>query len=381
MNLLRLFAMCSATLAFGAAATGCGGGGGGDADAGPKACGDTRSAAQVSKVFYGSRDPSFAPLSPGQVQAIGAWVAPVDGFVCSGTLITPRFVLTADHCDLDTRAQCCIGDDVSSGRCLDVAAVHTKPSVTISGRRYDLDLTVVELAEDATEAVPGVRPIPIVVEPLTGLEGHRIETAGYGLTETRSYGLRLFALERIDEVGPTDEPTGDGPAFVRVDGGGARGVCQGDSGGPALVVDAAGAVRVAGALSYGDESCVDLDRYTRADVARAWIESFTGPTPAATRAGCGPITATGTCSGDHALRCENDALVVEPCDAACGWDAAASGFRCISGADPCNGQDDAGTCSRDGVARWCENGVAKSLDCSCLEQECVVDATVGARCR
>jgi hypothetical protein len=371
MKLPRLLATLTVTVT----ALGCGG------DDDPKVCGDTRAETKVShKIYYGTSDPTFAPLSQGQVQAIGAWVTPESGFVCSGTLITPTFVLTADHCKLDTRAQFCFGDDVSAARCLDVKAVHTRPTVAVDNTGYELDLAVVELDEDATVAVPGVVPIPIVVEPLTGLEGHRVETSGYGRTERRTYGVRLFALERIDQVGPTDEPEGDGPAFVRVDGGGARGVCAGDSGGPALVIDSAGAVRVAGALSYGDDSCVDKDRYTRADVAREWIESFTGPTPDATRAGCGPIDAVGTCSGSQALHCDDAALVVDTCEGACGWDAAASGYRCITSEDPCEGQDGEGTCGY-GIARWCENGVAKSLDCGCLDQRCVVDATVGARCR
>jgi hypothetical protein len=361
-------------LALGAA---CGGDDAGEPDAGGT-CGDVR----VSpKIYFGTSQPTYAPLTPGQVQAIGSWTkAGSRSIFCSGTLITPTFVLSADHCELQVGDTFCFGDDTSGdATCIGAVAIDSGPTITVGGQRIArFDMAIAELAQDATARVAGVTPIPIVTESLDGLVGHRAETSGYGETENRTSGNRLFALERIDAVGPTDDENGIG--LLRVDGQGARGVCFGDSGGPVLIVDSAGAVRVAGALSFGDQSCVDKDRYSRTDVARSWIEGITGPTPAATPAACGPIDAVGTCSGDRALWCDGGSLSREDCAGACGWDTGAEGFRCLTGADPCSGQDLAGSCVGN-QARWCDNGVARATDCACLGQSCAVDSATGAHCR
>jgi len=76
--------------------------------------------------------------------------------------------------------------------------------------------------------------------------------------------------------------------------------------------------------------------------------------------------------------CENDRLQTETCTApeSCGWDTGASGFRCISGADPCGGYDNVGGCDGQ-TARWCEHGQARHLDCACLDQMCTVDTSAG----
>ena len=48
--------------------------------------------------------------------------------------------------------------------------------------------------------------------------------------------------------------------------------------------------------------------------------------------------------------------------------------------DACGGVDGIGSCAG-GVARWCENGVAKSRDCGCRGEKCSLDpAQGGAYC-
>jgi hypothetical protein len=357
------------------AAAACGGDDGGD-DA-PTTCGDVRVS---TRIYFGTTAPSYAPLTPGQIQAIGSWTKSGSRSIfCSGTLIAPRFVLSADHCELAVGDTFCFGDETTEATCIAAIAVDSGPTITVEGSTIGrFDMAVAELTQDATVRIAGVTPIPIMTESLEGLDGHRAETAGYGETQNATSGTRLFALERIDAVGPSDDENGAG--LLRVDGDGARGVCFGDSGGPVLVVDSQGAVRVAGALSFGDQSCVDKDRYSRTDVARAWIEGLTGPTPAATPAGCGPIDGVGTCSGERALWCDDGALSHEDCAGTCGWDTGADGFRCLTGEDPCGGQDTAGSCVGN-VARWCERGVAKATDCTCLGETCAVDSATGAHCK
>lgn len=335
----------------------CGAGGGEEiVGLGGEECGDLRF---VPQVINGTMEPTHVPLTIGQSLAIGSFGN------CTGTLITPTFVLTAKHCGLREGFEFCLGVDATRpDACFVVSRVIN---------HLTADLTLVELTEDVRERLPTVTPLAIYETELgrTWIN-QTAEAAGYGLTETESSGLRLFTAEPIVAIGEE---------YVTIDGQGERGVCFGDSGGPLLVVLPDGGVRLIGALSYGDTSCRRRDHFTRTDVNKDWIENFAGST-GAEPSGCGPIDSAGRCDSGTARWCNGNALVSETClgGQTCGWDETAGGFRCIATSDPCQGVDGRGTCEAN-MAFWCEQGELKSRDCGACSTVCNPYVSgVGAYC-
>ncbi len=214
----------------------------------------------ANKVFGGTQNPTIVPLETGQIVSIGS----LD--ICSGTLIADKWVLTAKHCPLTLDIPFCIGlNHDTPDACIEVARLIEHPTA---------DFILAELAEEPRVYHPGVAPIPIMTEMLDcSWLGTMAEAAGYGKTELGDRGTRLFLGEPI--VALTDE-------YVLVDGLGRTGLCRGDSGGPVMVTDSDGAVRVAGALSFGDISCRGQDAFSRTDRAQEWILDHIGEAPIST---------------------------------------------------------------------------------------------------
>jgi hypothetical protein len=134
-----------------------------------------------------------------------------------------------------------------------------------------------------------------------------------------------------------------------------------------------GVVRVVGAVSWGDPSCVDEDHFGRVDYNCTFISGFMED--------CGEITEIGICDGDTAIWCESDALTTVDCSASgriCGDDGTGRN-RCIDVPSPCGDVTYEGHCDGN-TAIWCESDALMSLDCTLSDRVCGDDGTGAMRC-
>lgn len=320
-------------------------------------------------LFYGHPNPGFLAFGHEQQKAIGYLEIHTElveePALCTATLIADKWVLTIFHCLQGESLHFCVKDE-KDGR-----AFAFNPIRTVL--HPELDLVLLELDRDPADETE-VKPIPVITEPV-GHQwiGQRVQASGFGLTEYYDVGRRLYVVEEVIDVRET---------VLTIDGAGGSGACVGDSGGPLLARVKDGSVRVLGALSEGSESCLDIDQYTRVDIALDWIESYTGQTrvePAL----CGALDERGRCFQNRALWCASGTLQNKVCTdraQSCGWSIRDAGFRCIDARrDPCEGVDEFGECRQNSV-HYCEDGVLKTIGCEEDNERCTIDSSGHATC-
>ena len=188
------------------------------------------------------------------------------GATCTGALIAPDLVLTAQHCVAPIVGPFdCATVEFGPPGSPSTFHVTTLPAFTFDPADYhavaeirippggngvcgrDVALLVLAAPIDADEARPIVPRLDVAVTP-----GELYAAVGYGATDDVNTG----AGERRRRDGLLADCIGDGCGVPSIDAAewrGEAGVCQGDSGGPAL--DAAG--RVIGVASRGSFGCVD----------------------------------------------------------------------------------------------------------------------------
>ncbi|XP_022832269.1 serine protease snake-like [Spodoptera litura] len=226
-------------------------------------------------------------------------------FSCGGSLISPRFVVTAGHCIRDPSAQnpepviVRLGDQnidntVNDGaNPIDVAIrrIHKHPDYR-PPKVYN-DIALLELVSDV-KFRSAIRPACLWFQQ--DLRGHqKVIATGWGVVDTRTKQsakeLQKVSLSVLDE-GFCNEtlkfffnrnwPDGFQPTQMcagELSGG--KDTCQGDSGSPLQVVstDNSCIFHVVGVTSFG-RNCADKGRpavYTRIASYVDWIESVVWP--------------------------------------------------------------------------------------------------------
>jgi hypothetical protein len=306
-------------------------------------------------IVNGTRDPRAVDLSEGQQLAIG-WLHQrgyPPGAFCTGTIIAPRVVATAEHCVQGVSAGRIgfgIGTEPSEPvATFDVAEIHIHPSV---------DAAILILDQDATNGT-GVTPIPANTSILSSsLVGSAIQAGGYGQTRDQNRTGRWFATVYLEAVRSTE---------IIVDGRGDQGICFGDSGGPAIAtLDPRVGPVVLGVESHGDESCVDRDVLTRLD---AIYSEFIGPVLSGDMplGACDGLSYQGQCDGDIAEWCQDDIVQRRDCSSmgtSCGFVNEEIGYACT-----CGDIGEYGRCNG-GLVEWCDQGLFRQMNCEAQGETC-----------
>jgi hypothetical protein len=216
---------------------------------------------------------------------------------CSGTLITPNIVLTAQHCiaPVENEVQGGVvcgftsfgtaydGDQIlvttetqvsqDGDSYYGVAEVITPPGDGLCG--YDIALLVLSDAVPSSEAIPFPPRVDsaILVDPSgPSTESELYSAVGYGNTDDGGGwgggGSGSGERRRLDNLYAYCEGSQCGePEYVyETEWMGDTGICQGDSGGPALDT----ASRVIGVVSRGSQGCTS-PVYTSVYGWRDWI--------------------------------------------------------------------------------------------------------------
>jgi len=252
--------------------------------------------------------------------------------ICSGTLISPKVVVTAAHCVANEDGagypqEIIFGSNMDTGASIAVKGYAAHPSYSPYGTNgvplHDIGVVVLKTAAN-------VAPVAYRTTSMNGMVGTPITFVGFGETnpgDTSSVGLKYKVSTTIGSVeaqGIWNYTTAQNP----------KNTCSGDSGGPGFVIQG-GVEQLVSVTSSGDQYCVEDGWNTRVDANADWlVQMIQAYDPGALTAECG----NGACeSGETPTICPTDCTAIGP---VCGNGACETGETAASCPSDCGSTGD-----------------------------------------